>query len=294
MNEPSRFSHDFLIKSASTCAVLIALTLVVGKYAAWLYTGSLSVKASLIDSLLDALASAINFWAVRHAMRPPDACHRFGHEKVEALASLAQSIIIAGTALWLVWEVFQRLFEASPIHYSALAMWVMIGSTLLTAFLVWWQHYVVKHTKSLAIMADALHYKTDILTNMGVLVTILLSTLYNLALIDTLIGASIAAYILITSWQIGKAACDVLMDKELGAETRQTIIQIALQRPEVKGVHELRTRQAGPKKFIQLHLDLDENMILKDAHKIAESVEEDIIDHFPKAEVIIHQDPVQS
>ncbi|RZI46762.1 cation diffusion facilitator family transporter [Candidatus Finniella inopinata] len=280
------------MKAATYAALVVATFLVIGKSFAWYITNSLSIKASLVDSLLDAFASMINFVAVRHALKPADADHRFGHGKVEALASLAQSVFIALSSMWLMHEVVERFYNPTTLHYNSWAVVVMIASTVLTAMLIMGQRYVVKRTNSLAVSADALHYQTDILTNLGVLGSFALSSYLHLTYLDTLVGAAIAVYILFASWEILKKSLDILMDRELPDETLAAIRHIVQNHPQVLGIHDLRTRSSGHNEFIQMHLDLEASLTLDQAHHIAEEVANQIYAAFPTAEVIIHQDPV--
>jgi len=291
-SNPPFILRQRLVKAATWAALVVAAFLVISKSFAWYITDSLSIKASLVDSLLDAFASMINFVAVRHALRPADAEHQFGHGKVEALASLAQALFISLSSLWLMHEVVMRLCEPTALRQSSLAMAVMISSTILTGVLILGQRYVIKRTNSLAVSADALHYQTDILTNIAVLASFALSSYLHLVYFDTFMGAAIAVYILFASWKISKKSFDILMDRELPDEMLVTIRRIAQGHPHVLGIHDLRTRSSGHNEFIQMHLDLEASLTLDQAHHIADEVARQIYKVFPAAEVIIHQDPV--
>ncbi|HLD95170.1 MAG TPA: cation diffusion facilitator family transporter [Alphaproteobacteria bacterium] len=285
------FSKEKHIKSATYAAVLTASTLVISKFIVWRLTDSMSLQASLMDSLLDVLASIVNFVVVRQALKPADENHRFGHGKAEALAGLAQSMFITGSAFWLLIEVINRLTVPHAMVFNPFGNWVMIGATFLTLMLVLYQRYVIKKTNSLVIKADCLHYKTDILTNLGVLLSLNLSTRFQIARLDAFIGGAIALYILWTSYEIIKSSLSVLMDEELPDAPRNEIEAIVSSHEGVMGFHDLRTRSAGQYLFIQLHLDIDATLTLKRAHKIAQEVEDSLKEHFPEAQVIIHQDP---
>lgn len=287
------YKKSFLIQFATCAAVFTALVLVGAKAFAWHLTGALSIKASLLDSVLDGLASVINFWAIRAALKPADDCHTFGHGKAEALASLFQALIISITALWLLYEAFGHIFiKSEPPIYHATAIWVMFFSTGMTLILVLFQNYVIKQTNSLVIRSDALHYKTDILTNIGVLLSLFIAQSYHFPILDTVIGALIAVFILHSSWDIGRKSLDILMDHEIPDHEREQIIQISSAHPKALGVHALKTRSSGQKRFIQLHLDLPRDLRLYEAHTIADEVEDRLQEAFPDAEIIIHQDPV--
>jgi ferrous-iron efflux pump FieF len=285
--------HDkWLITTATYGAVAVAAILIAAKFFAWMRTDSLSLQASLIDSLLDIAASIINLLVVRAALKPPDAEHRFGHGKAEALAGLGQSAFIAGSAVWLIIDAIHRLFHPHPLLESDIGSVIMIIAIILTSLLVTFQRYVIKRTRSLAISADSLHYLGDLYTNIGVLISLNVSILLGWHHLDTLVGAGIAGYILYTSWTIGRRSLDVLMDRELPDEARLKITEIVLNHPKVWGVHDLKTRSAGLQDFIQMHLDMDEKLTLLEAHDVANDVEMALQDAFPHAEIIIHQDPL--
>ena len=287
----SPFSQRFLLKSATIAAVVVAFLLIIGKTYAYTLTSSLSIEASLIDSLLDGFVSIINFFAVRQALTPADDDHRFGHGKVEALAGLFQSLFIAASSLWLLKEIAFRIVSPEPVIFNKIAIYVMIAASTLTFILVLWQHYVIKHTKSLAIEADSLHYQTDIVTNLGVLLSFFLSSFLSAFYIDWIVAIFIAVYIFKTSYEIGKRSFDILMDRELPGTIAEQIKTLAWQQPSVRGVHDLRTRSSGQRTFIQMHLDLDAALTLHDAHEISEEIEQKVVTMFPDADIIIHQDP---
>jgi ferrous-iron efflux pump FieF len=287
-----KISEASLVKLATCGAIAVASTLVISKTYAWYLTGSLSIQASLIDSLLDTFASLLNFVSIYHALRPADNEHRFGHGKAEALASLGQSIFIAFSSLWLLKEVIGRLYHPEPLVFSSVAVTVMIGAIVLTLLLVLGQRYVIKRTQSLAVTTDSLHYQTDLLSNLGVLLSFYLSSYFNISYFDTGVGALISIYLLHSTWIIAKKACDILMDRELPNDVREKIMKIAQSHSKVIGIHDLRTRSSGQSEFIQMHLDLDRNMSLHQAHSIADEIAEEINKVYPKAEVIIHQDPI--
>lgn len=287
----SEFSHTFLLKSATIAAVSVAALLIIGKTYAHQLTGSLSIEASLLDSLLDGFVSIINFFAVRKALTPADDDHRFGHGKVEALAGLFQSLFIAGSSIWLLKEVILRITSPEIVIYNAAAVGVMIAATVLTLILVLWQRYVIKHTNSIAIAADSLHYQTDIATNIGVLISFFLSTFFSIPALDCIVAVLIAVYIFKTSYEIGRRSFDILMDRELPDTIADQIKALAWQHPSVRGVHDLRTRSSGQHTFIQMHLDLDANLTLHDSHEISEDIEQKVVAMFPDADIIIHQDP---
>ena len=280
-----------LLRFATYAAVGVASLLIIAKLVAWFLTDSVAVLSSLMDSVLDVGASLVNMYAVAHALVPADREHRFGHGKAEALAGLAQSAFISGSALFLVAEAGQRLFEPHPIVRSEVGIAVMVLSLVLTTALVLFQRHVVKRTQSIAITADSVHYRGDILANLGIILALVLAGRFGWIYADAIIALIVAGYILFGAWRIIRASLDQLMDRELPEEQRARIRQIAQAHEQVADVHDLRTRSSGLQSFIQLHMELDGDMTLQTAHEISDEVEASILTAFPDAEVIIHQDP---
>ena len=280
-----------LLKLASTASVITAGFLIVAKLVAWYITGSVGLLASLVDSVMDSIASLINLFAIRYSLQPADEKHRFGHGKAEPLAGLAQAAFIAGSAIFLTFHAIDRLRSGQVIEQVGIGIGVMILAIVLTIVLLAIQRYVIKKTDSTAIRADSLHYLTDLLTNMSILVALYLSTL-GWIWADPVFAIGVAVYIFYSAWQIGHEAFQQLMDRELPRDIRDQIQKIAMSHPEVTGTHETRTRQSGQTRFVQLHLELNENMSLKRAHEIADGIEAEIMEYLPGAEVIIHQDPI--
>jgi ferrous-iron efflux pump FieF len=280
-----------LMKLATYASISVAVTLIAAKLLAWGMSGSVSLLATLIDSTLDALASLINLFAVRHALSPADKEHRFGHGKAEALAGLGQAAFIAGSAGFLLLESGRRMVNPEPLQSYATGMWVMAFSIVLTLFLLSFQKHVIAKTDSTAIKADALHYRTDILVNASVILALWLSV-QGWAGFDALFAIGIAFYILWSAWKIVEQAFDHLMDRELPDEDRERIKAIANSHKDVRGLHDLRSRRSGTATFIQLHLELDDELTLLEAHQISDEVELHIQESYPGAEIIIHIDPI--
>ncbi|MEE2732579.1 MAG: cation diffusion facilitator family transporter [Pseudomonadota bacterium] len=286
-------SEQRLLKLAASASVLTAVILLLVKAYAWWVSGSVSVLASLADSTIDALASCVNFLAVRYALQPADAEHRFGHGKAESLAGLGQSLLIMGSAIYLLVQAIDRMLHPQPLQQLDVAVGVMGFSIVATLCLVLYQRWVVSKTHSVAIKADSLHYVSDLLTNLGIVVALILSQLgWNQ--FDPLLAIAISVYIFYTAIMIWNESIQHLLDRELPEDEQQKIVNIALSHVEVLGVHELRTRQSGRVKIIQLHLELDGNMPLWQAHDICDEVEREIREAFPAADVLLHQDPFRA
>ncbi|MEM7172650.1 MAG: cation diffusion facilitator family transporter [Pseudomonadota bacterium] len=283
--------HSRLMRSATYAAVATAFTLIVVKFFAWQQTGSLSLLATLIDSLLDAAASLINLFAVRQALVPADKEHRFGHGKAEPLAALGQAAFITGSAVFLVIEALSRLAEPKAITHGPTGIAVMIFALTLTLCLALYQVHVIRRTGSLAISADLLNYKGDILVNLAVIIALVLGSTLGWRLADPLFGLGIAAFIIYNAFLIARSSLHMLMDHELPDDQRENIKAIILDSPEVLGIQDLRTRASGPQTFIQFHIEMDGRTSLDVVHEIAGGIEKRLIEKFPGAEVIIHQDP---
>lgn len=281
-----------LMRAATLASVLVASGLVLLKLGAWWLTDSLSLLSSLTDSLLDVLASAVNFLAVRYALTPPDDDHRFGHGKAEDIAGLGQSMFIAGSSLFIFFEGLRRLTDPHPIEHNSIGTMVMVISVLATTGLVLFQRYAVKKTRSKVVQADSLHYVGDIFSNLGVILALYLSSAFGWNLADPVIAFVIAIYILHGAWEIGFASFHNLMDREFDATDRQAIVDIVTAHPAVRGLHDLKTRRSGIYHFIQLHVGMDGAQPLRDAHAVVDALELEIMKKFPHSDVIIHQDPV--
>jgi ferrous-iron efflux pump FieF len=291
---PGSTASNRLVRLASYASLAAALTFILVKLAAWIATGSVAVLSSLVDSLLDVIASAITYFAIRHALVPADREHRFGHGKAEPLAALALGAFIAGSAVLIVLESATRLLEPHPVQNEAIGIAIIAFTLIGTLALVGFQSFVVRRTRSVAIRADSLHYSGDLLLNAGVIVSLSLSAWLGWGVIDPVFAGAIALYMLWNAYTVGYDALHMLMDRELPDVDRDRIKKLVLDHPEVTALHELRTRTSGPKNFIQLHIEMDGTITLARAHRIADEVEDAIMAAFPLAEVIIHQDPAGS
>ncbi len=280
-----------LMRLATRAAVICALVLIGVKTWAYLRTGSVALLSSLADSALDLLASGLNLVAVRFALTPADDMHRFGHGKAEPLSGLAQAAFVAGSAVLIIVQAISRLHDPAPVSEAGIGIAVTVFSIAVTIALVLLQRYVIARTSSVAISADSLHYTGDLLLNASVIGALLLASIPNFAWTDPIFGIAISVFILINALRIGLRSVDALMDKELPAEERERIVAIALHHPKVLRVHELRTRSSGMQKHVQMHIVLDPNLKLVDAHRICDDVEKAVEGEFPGVDIIIHEDP---
>jgi len=282
---------DRLRRWATYASVSVALVLILLKFAGYVVTGSVSLLSSLLDSTTDLMASVITLLGVRIALMPPDLAHRFGHGKAEPLAALAQAAFVLGSAVFLIIEAVSRLIEPRPIEQGEVGIAILLVSILLTFGLVMFQRHVVRRTASVAIGADRLHYVGDLLTNSLVIVALVLTDLTGWSQIDSLIAFLIAGILLRGAFDIASTSLNMLMDRELPEADRERIAALVRAHPRCLGLHDLRTRQDGSGRFIELHLEVDGSLTVKTAHDIAHEIEDSIRRAFPDAEVLIHEEP---
>lgn len=280
-----------LMRLATGASTSVALTLLGAKAVAWVVTDSVSMLSSLVDTSLDLVGSLITLFAVRQALVPADADHRFGHGKAEALSGLVQAGFIAASGCALLFAVVERFNAPKQVREEGVGLVISALALVLTIGLVAFQRHVVRRTGSIAIGADMAHYGTDVVATLVTGVGLFLSGQFDLPLIDSSIAGFVALYLLHGAWKIGRDSLDILMDRELPDEDRRRIEEIARRNPGVRDVHELRTRSGGATRFIQLHIDVDRNLSLIAGHDIGRQVQGEIAKAFPGAEIILHVDP---
>ena len=285
--------RETLLPLATYASVATAILLVGLKTWAWLASGSVSLLASLVDSLTDSLASIVNLFAVRLALRPADDNHPFGHGKAESLSALAQSAFIGGSAVFLLLNAVERLLHPQPLQQTTLGIAVMLVSLLLTLALVLFQRWVLRRAQSQAVSADSLHYVTDFASNIVVLVALVLAA-WGWQRADAVLALLLGGWIFWSAAIIAIEAVNTLMDKALPPADVARIEAAALAVPGVLGIHDLRTRLSGARHFVQMHIDLDARLNIVEAHDIAVAVAAQIRALFEEAEVIVHQDPVEA
>lgn len=291
MTQPKQRDYAFWVKLATRASVSVAFILIAVKTAAWLLTDSASMLASLTDSMLDSLASLFTFFAVRYAIQPADNEHRFGHGKAEAMAAMVQSALITGSALLLAVHSVQQWIQGTPVQQAEIGVYVSLFAIALTLALVVLQRIAVKKTGSQAIAADALHFSSDLLLNSAVIVALILSS-YGLLWADSVFAILIAVFLAQGAIRIGWEAFQSLMDRELPDAEKQQIVDTIKAVSGVRGLHGLKTRSAGPMRFVQCHIELDDFLNLRQAHDIADIAEKRVEALFDQTEVIIHMDPL--
>lgn len=285
-------AQNRLKRAASAASVALAAALTLLKVAAAVYTGSLAVLSSMIDSLADIFASSITFVAVKFASMQATDDHRYGFGKAEAISALVQSAFVAGSGIFVLYDGIMRLFMRKTVGDPDFGIVVMVISLAATTALILFQKYVAKRTNSLAIAADSAHYTVDVVTNLAIIATLVVVKLFEIYWFDTVTALAVAGYLLLNAYKLACGAVSVLTDAELSDDIRKKVCRIVMENPFSQGIHDLRTRDLGGAYMFEFHLELDGDLPLSAAHEMTETVEDNLLDEFPNAQIIIHQDPV--
>lgn len=281
-----------LTASAGFASSLVAGLLVLLKLWAMGQTGALSVAASLADSAMDFMVSLGALIAILYAARPPDEDHAFGHTSAEDLAALGQALFVSLSGAVIGWAAVARLLSPDPVALQAegRGMAAMAVSVVLTVALILWQRRVIKRTGSRVIEADSMHYLGDLVFNIGALVSLWAASELGLGQIDSVVALGAAAILILGALRVGKGAWDALMDRAADPRITDGIAAIARAWPGVRGFHDLKTRTAGSRVFVNLHVELDGHQTLTEAHAISAALRRAILAAYPQTDVIIHQD----
>jgi ferrous-iron efflux pump FieF len=274
------------IASASVALILVALK----GYASWM-TGSAAMLGSLADTTLDLVASLVTLYSVRLAATPADRQHRFGHGKAEAIAAFFQVVLISLSAFWIAVGAIQRLVAGARPAAAETGIAVSVIALALTLVLVTYQRRVIARTGSIAISTDRMHYQSDLLLNAAVIGALAIDHYAGIGGADAVAGIGIALWLLYGAYRASREAIDQLMDKEWPEDRRRAFVELANRHPELRGIHDLRTRTAGNKDFVQFHVWVDPEMTVGDAHRVMDEVEDKLRDAFPGVEILIHPDP---
>lgn len=274
------------LASATVATLLVTMKI----YASWL-TGSVAMLGSLADSGLDLIASLVTLYSVRLAAMPADRQHRFGHGKAEAIAALFQVVLISLSAFWLAVHSIEALIAGTRSTGAGIGVTVSVISMILTLVLVNYQRRVIARTGSLAIGTDSVHYQSDFALNAAVIAALLLDQLVGIRGADAVAGIGISIWLLHNAYAASQNAVDQLMDREWPEARRRAFIEVASRHPELRGIHDLRTRTSGNNDFVQFHLWVDPEMTVGEAHRVMDEVEARLREAFPDVEILIHPDP---
>ncbi|MGA1181252.1 MAG: cation diffusion facilitator family transporter [Marivivens sp.] len=290
----NRTDHTRLNLSAGVLSVLVAFVLVIAKLWALSETGALSVAATLADSAMDLMMSLGGLAAIAYAAKPADEDHAFGHTSAEDLAALAQSLFIIASAGVITFAAVMRLLAGDSVmpQQEEKGIAVVVFAIVVTGGLVLWQRRVAVKTGNKVVAADSLHYIGDMVPNLGAVVALYASSRFGLNEIDSVVAIGAALFMAFGAIRIGKAAWDALMDRRADPAMLAGIAEIAGSYPGVHGFHDLKSRQAGSRVFVNLHIELDGDQSLTEAHAIGAGLRRAIIAAYPNADVLIHKDPL--
>ena len=292
MSQAHQHQHGALTARAALASVATAAFLLVLKALAAWQTGSVAMLGSLADTALDLVASLVTLYGVRIAATPADHDHRFGHGKAEALAALFQVVLISLSAVGIGWRAVDRLIHRETTANAEYGIGVSLAAIAATLLLIWYQRRVIARTRSVAIEADKVHYQSDLLLNGSVIAALVLDQFLGVSGADPVLGMAIALWLAWGAWRASSRAVDQLMDKEWPEEKRSRFVEVAARHPELKGLHDLRTRTSGAHDFVQFHVWMDPDMTIAAAHDVVEEVEVKLAREFPGVEILIHIDPV--
>jgi ferrous-iron efflux pump FieF len=284
-------SHGDLTTKAAIASVCMALFLLALKVYAAAETGSVALLGSLADTGFDVLASLLTLFSVRYAARPADDDHRFGHGKAEALSALVQVMLVSVTAVLIGWRGVTRLGSGETTAHPEMGIGVSLVAMAATAGLLAYQRHVIKKTGSVAIHGDHVHYQGDLLLNGAVIIAIALEAFLNVRGADPVFGIAIAFWLLSGASRSARMALDQLLDREWPREKREAFLAVAARHPEMRGIHDVRTRSSGMHDFVQFHVWFDPAMSLGEVHRVMDEVEEELAREFPGVEVLIHPEP---
>lgn len=281
-----------LTRSAALASIATALFLVALKLWATWQTNSTAMLGSLADTALDLIASIATLVGVWIAAQPADENHRFGHGKAEALAAIFQVMLIAFSAAGIAWRAIVALVEGQQTAAAPEGIAVSVIAIIATLMLLAWQRHVIRQTNSLAIGTDHLHYQSDLFLNLAVIAALVLDQYLGFGVADPLFGLAIAAWLGWGAWRAASEAIDHLMDHEWPEERREAFLEVLARHPDIRGVHDLRTRSSGGDEFVQFHMAVDPDLKITEVHDLMDDVEARIAGDFPGVEVLIHPDPV--
>jgi ferrous-iron efflux pump FieF len=280
-----------LTQLAALASVAMALVFLLAKAWAAIATDSTAMLGSLADTALDLVASLFTLAGVRIAALPADHDHRFGHGKAEALVALGQVALITASAMVIAWRAIDRLLNGAPTSNAEFGIGVSIAAIVATLLLLSYQRRVIARTGSVAIRTDAIHYRSDIALNGAVIAALVLDQYFQLRGADAVFGLIIAAWLLWGAWRAAGDSVNQLMDAEWPLDKREAFLAACADYPELKGMHDVRTRSSGAHDFIQFHVWVPEGWTIKEAHDRLDRVEEDLQRRFPGTEIFLHLDP---
>lgn len=262
------------------------------KLLAWWLTGSIALLSDGLESTVNVIAAVIAYLMIGYASKPADAGHPFGHHKAEYFSAVIEGVLIVVAALLIVWEAVPAMMAPVLMEAPALGLAINFVAGVINAI---WAYVLItagrKH-RSPALSADGHHILSDVVTSIGVLVGLVLAIATGYAILDPLLAVIVACNILYQGWMVISRSIDGLMDRAVPAEEEEAIKQaIAANAAGSLGVHDLKTRQAGPAIFVDFHMVVPELMPVGEAHDICDRIEDAIRAVHPGAKIAIHVEP---
>ena len=286
MTEAGKLNRSAAYASIAVASLLLAMK----AWAVW-STGSTAMLGSLADTTLDLVASLATLLGVWVAAQPADDNHRFGHGKAEALAAMFQVVLISISALSLAFRAIGQMFAGARPQGADDGILVSVIAILATLALLAWQRRVIAQTRSIAISTDHLHYKSDLALNLAVIAALALDQYAGFSGADSLFGLLIALWLGWGAWNASLEAIEQLMDHEWPDAKKARFLEVVARHSELKGLHDLRTRTAGNRDFVQFHVAVDPDMTVRAAHDVMDEIEDKLMAEFPGIEILIHLDP---
>lgn len=273
------------------CAIAVAAFLAAVKLVVGLWSHSMGVLAASLDSVMDLFVSSFNLISLRHALQPPDADHAYGHGKVESIAGMFQGVLIALSGMVVIGESIRRMIQGTHVVHVTPAVAVMIFACLSSAGLVWYLRRAAQRYRSMVLQAEQLHYASDVLTNLGVVLTLGLVQWTGRVVWDLVVSLLIGFYIIQVAFKLSKEAYNELMDRELPPSLRRQLEAIILHFDKrIAGYHNLRTRKVGGRKFVEFHVVIHGEKEFKAAHDLTEALIVEIEKRIPDCDVTVHAD----
>jgi cation diffusion facilitator family transporter len=274
---------------AASLSVFSNTLLIVLKLTAGFISGSVSIISESIHSFMDLLAAVIAYVSVRISDRPADERHPYGHWKIENISGVIEAFLIFVAAIWIIFEAIHKLLKPTEVETLGLGFAVMCFSAAVNSGVSWYLYKIAKSTGSIALEADALHLKTDIYTSLGVAAGLGLIWITGYHILDPIVAILVSMLILKESYSLLIKAYKPLLDESLEPEEIMMIRKLidGYCKENIK-YHNLRTRRAGNFRYVDFHLNLDENLTVREAHDLCDTIEAEIKHSLVNAEVTIH------
>ncbi len=288
----SRIADDRKRIGTARFSLASAVALAAAKFVVGILSGSLGVLSSAFDSLADIFMSAVNLVSIRKSMQPADTNHPYGHGKVETLATLFQGTVIGATGVWVVREGIVRLVAGRVPESADAGIAVMVVGVVASWYISGRIRRAGEETGSTALVADSVHFRTDVYTNAGILLSLALFRLTGWAWLDPGIALVVGIYIAGIAARLLFDAVQDLADRGLPLETVGRVERIiSSHRPLIVDFHDLRTRRSGSEKHVDFHVVVCRQFLLEDAHRVADHIEKEVGRALGNARVVTHIDP---